>query len=221
MALIVYIAIYAGLLIFVIGCVRRIWQYASTPVHLRWELYPVPHEAPERVKHGGSYFETGDWWTKPQHSNHIGELRVMIPEILFMKGLWEFNRRLWLPSFLFHFGLYLLIGAIVLVGLGAGFPLLAPSLASERFLDRHRGRVSHHGVRGRDDLGRGRDSSVSAPRHRSGAEELHQTRRLLQSCLLYYRLRPAWPPVTSCARRKVRGWATWRAGCCASTARFP
>jgi nitrate reductase gamma subunit len=130
MALIVYIAIYAGLLIFVIGCVRRIWQYASTPVHLRWELYPVPHEAPERVKHGGSYFETGDWWTKPQHSNHIGELRVMIPEILFLKGLWEFNRRLWLPSFLFHFGLYLLIGAIVLVGLGAGFPLLAPSLAT-------------------------------------------------------------------------------------------
>jgi nitrate reductase gamma subunit len=133
MTLILYIAIYAGLLIFLIGCVRRVWQYASTPVHLRWELYPVPHEAPERVAHGGSYFETGDWWTKPQHSNHIGELRVMIPEMLFLKGLWEFNRRLWVPSFLFHFGLYLLIGAIVLVGFGAGFPLLAPSLATSGF----------------------------------------------------------------------------------------
>src|ERR1017187_11030341 len=93
MALFVYIAICAGLLLFLIGCVRRVWQYASTPIHLRWELYPVPHEAPDRVAHGGSYFETGDWWTKPQHSNHIGELRVMIPEMLFLKGLWEFNRR--------------------------------------------------------------------------------------------------------------------------------
>jgi nitrate reductase gamma subunit len=133
MTLTVYIAIYAGLLIFLIGCVRRILQYARTPVHLRWELYPVPHEAPERVAHGGSYFETGDWWTKPQHSNHVGELRVMIPEMLFLKGLWEFNRRLWVPSFLFHFGLYLLIGAIALVGFGAGFPLLAPSLATSGF----------------------------------------------------------------------------------------
>jgi nitrate reductase gamma subunit len=129
MTLTVYIAIYAGLLIFFVGCVRRIWQYARTPIHLRWELYPVPHEEPSRVAHGGSYFETGDWWTKPRHSNRIGELRVMIPEMLFLKGLWEFNRRLWIPSFLFHFGLYLLIGAVVLVAFGAGLPFLTPSLA--------------------------------------------------------------------------------------------
>jgi nitrate reductase gamma subunit len=133
MTLIVYLAIYAGLLIFLIGCVRRILQYARTPMHLRWELYPVPHEEPSRVEHGGSYFETGDWWTKPSHSNRIGELRVMIPEMLFLKGLWEFNRRLWVPSFLFHFGLYLLIGAVVLVAFGAGLPLLAPSLAGSSF----------------------------------------------------------------------------------------
>ncbi len=130
---ILYIAIYAGLLIFLIGCVRRILEYARTPVHLRWELYPVPHEDPDRVAHGGSYFETGDWWSKPRHSNRTGELRVMIPEMLFLKGLWEFNRRLWVPSFLFHFGLYLLIGTAVLVTLGAGLPVLAPSLAGSGF----------------------------------------------------------------------------------------
>ena len=130
---ILYIAIYAGLLIFLVGCVRRILQYARTPIHLRWELYPVPHEEASRVAHGGSYFETGDWWLKPHHSNRIGELRVMIPEMLFLKGLWEFNRRLWVPSFLFHFGLYLLIGAVVLVALGAGLPLLMPSLAGSSF----------------------------------------------------------------------------------------
>ncbi len=36
----------------------------------------------------------------------------MIEEILFLKSLREFNRRLWLPSFLFHFGLYLVIAAV-------------------------------------------------------------------------------------------------------------
>ncbi|HKM80511.1 MAG TPA: respiratory nitrate reductase subunit gamma [Candidatus Acidoferrum sp.] len=130
MTLTVYVAIYAGLLLFLFGCVRRIWQYARTPVHLRWELYPVPHEEPDRVAHGGSYFETSDWASKPRHANRIGELRVMIPEMLFLKGLWEFNRRLWVPSFLFHFGLYLLIGTAVLIAFGAGVPILVPSLAS-------------------------------------------------------------------------------------------
>jgi len=129
MTIVVYAAICLGLAIFIIGCVGRAVQYAKLPIHLRWEVYPVPHEEPSRVAHGGSYFEDSDWWTKPRHRNLGGELRVMIPEILFLKGLWEFNRRLWLPSFLFHFGLYLLIGTAVLVGIGSGLPLLVPSLA--------------------------------------------------------------------------------------------
>lgn len=129
----VYFAICAGLLVFVAGCVRRALQYAKMPIHLRWEVYPVPHEEPSRAAHGGSYFEDGDWWTKPRHSNLAGELRVMIPEILFLKGLWEFNRRLWLPSFLFHFGLYLLIGTAALVAIGGGLPVLVPSVASGGF----------------------------------------------------------------------------------------
>lgn len=124
----VYGVIYAGLLVFLAGCVRRVIEYANKPIHLRWEVYPVPHEEAKRAAHGGSYFETGDWWTKPRHSNRIGELRVMVPEILFLKGLWEFNRRLWLSSFLFHFGLYLLIGTVVLVAITSGLVLVEPSM---------------------------------------------------------------------------------------------
>ena len=45
----------------------------------------------------------------------------MIPEMLLLKGLWEFNRKLWYRSFPFHFGLYILIGAAILSGLGAIF----------------------------------------------------------------------------------------------------
>ena len=115
MTVAVYGGIYLGLMIFLIGCVRRVIQYARAPIHLRWELYPVPHEEPGRVAHGGSYFESSDWWTQPRHFNWRGELRAMVPEILFLKGLWEFNRRLWYASFLFHFGLYCTIASVVLV----------------------------------------------------------------------------------------------------------
>jgi len=114
-----YIAIYAGLLIFLAGCMRRIVQYARTPLHLRWELYPLPHEHPYRAAYGGSYFETQEWWRRPQVRNRRGEISVMVEEVVFLKGLRQFNRRLWLPSFLFHAGLYLTIGAIALMLAGA------------------------------------------------------------------------------------------------------
>jgi nitrate reductase gamma subunit len=114
MTLFVYLAIYSGVAIFLAGCFRRILEYARLPVHLRWELYPVPHEAPDRVEHGGSYFESGQWWLRPQTVHHRGELLAMFREIVFLKALREFNRRLWLPSFFFHSGLYLAVVAISL-----------------------------------------------------------------------------------------------------------
>ena len=126
MTAIVFVAVYAGALIFVAGCIRRVVQYARTPIHLRWELYPVPHEEPSRVAHGGSYFEEDNWWTRPQHFSLSGELAAMIPEMLFLKALWEFNRRLWYASFLFHFGLYLVIGSALLLAITAAFGLLVP-----------------------------------------------------------------------------------------------
>jgi nitrate reductase gamma subunit len=115
MTAVVYATIYAGALAFLIGCVARAVQYARLPAHLRWELYPVPHEAPERVAHGGSRYEETDWWKRPVGFNLLGELKFMVPEMLFMKGLWEFNRKLWYRSFPFHFGLYLVIGSVSLL----------------------------------------------------------------------------------------------------------
>jgi len=124
----VYALAYAALVFFLVACVTRGLMYARMPVHLRWELYPVPHEDPRRVKHGGSYFEDVDWWTRPAHFNIWGELRFMIPEILFLKGLWEFNRKLWWRSFPFHFGLYLLITTILLLLMGATLEILVPAV---------------------------------------------------------------------------------------------
>ena len=60
----VQILLYVAVVVFVLATVLRIKKYATTPIHLRWELYPVSHEA-EKKKYGGSYFEEVEWWKKP------------------------------------------------------------------------------------------------------------------------------------------------------------
>jgi nitrate reductase gamma subunit len=130
MTAVTYVAVYASLVVFAAGSLWRILQYSRTPLHLRWELYPVPHEEPSRAAHGGSYFENSDWYNHSHKFNMRGELGAMLPEMLFLKGLWESNRGLWFTSFPFHFGLYLSITTTVLLGLTAGLRQAAPGLAT-------------------------------------------------------------------------------------------
>lgn len=47
--IVMYVAIYLGGLVFTLGSILRAVQYARTPYHLRWELYPVPHEEAQRA----------------------------------------------------------------------------------------------------------------------------------------------------------------------------
>ena len=95
--LVLYCLLYAGGIVFLAGCVVRAVRYARQPIHLRWEIYPVPR-------------------------GRSGELRIMVPEILFLKGLWEFNRSMWYVSYPFHLGLYLVIASMVLVAVAAAAP---------------------------------------------------------------------------------------------------
>ncbi len=106
-----HLLVYFALLVFLAAVIARMVRIARLPIHLRWELYPVPHEK-GRAHYGGSILEEVDWWTKPRKVNRVGELSVMIPEIIFLKGVWEHNRPLWFGSFTLHFGLYLLIGEL-------------------------------------------------------------------------------------------------------------
>lgn len=108
---------YVAVAVFLGGIAGRAWRLARLPLHLRWELYPVAHER-DKADYGGSYLEEPDWWTRPRKRSLLGELRVMIPEILLLAGVWEHNRRHWARSFPFHFGLYLLAGLIVLLVAG-------------------------------------------------------------------------------------------------------
>lgn len=115
---VLHILAYAAAAVFVIVVAIRTIRLATTPTHLRWELYPVAHEK-GKVSYGGSYLEEKDWWTKPRKKSMLGELKVMIPEILLLKGVWEHHRSMWLWSFPMHFGLYLVIGCAVLVVISA------------------------------------------------------------------------------------------------------
>ena len=119
MSQIVYVLTYLALAVFIVGVLKRIAAYRKNPQHLRWELYPVPHEGGGKASYGGSYLEEVDWWQKPRETSRIGELSVMVPEMLLLKALWEHNRSLWLVSFPFHFGLYLTFGLVVLLVIGA------------------------------------------------------------------------------------------------------
>lgn len=111
------IAIYASLGIFVVAVIVRVLRYRLTPIHMRWELYPVAHEK-GRHHYGGSRFEELDWWTKKAEKDRFNELWEMMQEILLLKGVWKNNRSLWCFSFPFHVGLYL--GALWLVVLVVG-----------------------------------------------------------------------------------------------------
>ena len=105
---------YLSVLVFVVGLLARAIRYLRMPIHLRWELYPVPHEKKE-----GSYFEEVDWWKKPRKKHYVNQLMFMAVEILFVRALYHHNRRMWYASFPFHFGLYLVIGWLALLFLGA------------------------------------------------------------------------------------------------------
>jgi nitrate reductase gamma subunit len=112
--------------VFLAAIVWRAVKIKRLPMHVRWELYPVAHEK-GKADYGGSYLEELDWWTKPREPSLIGELKVMLPEIFLLKGVWENNRKHWFRSFPFHFGLYLLAGLVAL--------LLAGGIAAKLGMD--------------------------------------------------------------------------------------
>ncbi len=114
-----HLVTYAAIIAFLLAVVIRFIRINSMPMHLRWELYPVAHEPGAKARYGGSHLEEIDWWTKPKESSRINEMRYMIPEMLFLVALFEHNRKLWLRSFPFHFGLYLLSGTIGFIFFGA------------------------------------------------------------------------------------------------------
>lgn len=111
-----YILAYVSVIVFIFLAILKIWDFLkASPLHIRWELYPVPHEGPKRGAYGGSYMEETDWWTKPRHFDHWMDIKSMALEIFCLQSTYEHKPKLWLCSYPFHMGLYLLMGGSMLV----------------------------------------------------------------------------------------------------------
>lgn len=113
---------YAAVIVFIVASLSKIIKVAKMPVHLRWELYPVPHEK-GRAHYGGSKLEENEWWKKEHKKDRFNEWKEMGKEIVFLKAVWEFNRSLWIGTFPFHLGLYMMITNMVLLFIGGIFQL--------------------------------------------------------------------------------------------------
>lgn len=105
--------IIGSIVVFILILAYRIIRIASLPVHLRWELAPIPHER-DRSKYGGSYLEVYEWWQKPRKKSLTAVIKYMAVEILLLRAIWKHNRALWPLSLTFHAGIYLVILAILL-----------------------------------------------------------------------------------------------------------
>ncbi len=103
----------------------RTWAIIRLPLHLRWELAPIPHEK-GKGRYGGSYLEEYEWWTKPRHRSHLSPMIYMAKEILLLRGVWEHNRGLWPLAFSLHMGIYLTAGMLLLL-LASAVLSLVPS----------------------------------------------------------------------------------------------
>ena len=114
---VLFVLPYLSVLVFAVAVVLRWAKFVRMPLHLRWEIYPVAHEAGSAP--GGSAFERVNAWQSERNGSHLGELGVMLPEILLLKGVRDHNRGLWLRSYPFHLGLYLLCGFATLLLAGA------------------------------------------------------------------------------------------------------
>lgn len=105
---------YFTITIFIVGLFYVWFKWSSKPLHLRWELYPVPHE-PGRTHYGGSYMEEVDWTSRRPGKSLIEELKEMLKEMLFLKRVYTYNRPLWYITFLFHGGIYFILVWFVLL----------------------------------------------------------------------------------------------------------
>lgn len=111
-----YLLAYVAVLGFICLAFLKMRDFVKdSPLHIRWELYPVPHEGPKKAAYGGSYMEESNWWTKPRHVDHWMDIKAMLMEIIFLEATYKNNPKLWARSYPFHMGLYLLMGGTIVL----------------------------------------------------------------------------------------------------------
>ncbi len=107
----------------IIAYAVKVSKIARMPLHLRWELYPVVGE--KGYRHGGSYFEELDWWTKRRHKSRIRGILYLLKNYLFFGEYFRRNKGYWLGLYPWHIGFYLIVLFHVLCFAGALAAVLA------------------------------------------------------------------------------------------------
>jgi nitrate reductase gamma subunit len=105
---ILLVATYVAYVFITASYARKVWKVARMPVHLRWELYPIPFG--KGHEYGGSYFEEVEWWTKPQPKSRIQGALHLAKKYLFFGGYFKLKRDYWVSLYPWHVGFYLLMG---------------------------------------------------------------------------------------------------------------
>ncbi|MBN1609107.1 MAG: respiratory nitrate reductase subunit gamma [Polyangiaceae bacterium] len=148
MAAMPYLLCYVAFSVFAIAVVARIVLWSRLPMHVRWELYPIPRGLSEKACCGGSFMEQSDWWTKPRRRSTWGQLKTVLVELVFLAAVRQHNRALWIRTFPFHFGLCL-AGASAGLALSSGaLQAWFPGLVSARTGEALRTVVAAVGVMG-------------------------------------------------------------------------
>jgi nitrate reductase gamma subunit len=99
--------------------VYKIVRIARLPLNVRWEVYPVPHEAKEKRRYGGSYMEDMDWATKARTSSPLAAFLEIAVEVTTLKRVKEHNGYgIWPLSLAMHWGFYLYFGWLLLLVAG-------------------------------------------------------------------------------------------------------
>jgi nitrate reductase gamma subunit len=111
------IATYISYLLIIALYTVKVMKVARTPIHLRWELYPVIHE--KGHKYGGSYFEELEWWTKPRQKSKIRGIIYLLKNYLFFGEYFRRTRGYWFGLYPWHVGFYLIVGFHIMSFFGA------------------------------------------------------------------------------------------------------
>ncbi len=102
-----YIATYVSFFLVIALYSYKIWKVAKLPFHLRWELYPVPHE--KAYKYGGSYLEEPEWWTKTHERSYLRRIIYMFKRYFLLDGYFDRSKGYWFSLYPWHIGFYLIV----------------------------------------------------------------------------------------------------------------
>jgi nitrate reductase gamma subunit len=95
----------------------KIVKFLKLPRHIRWDLYPIPHE--ENYLYGGSYYEKQEWWNRPRRRRRMRDFLSLLKDNFLLDRYYTGNRTYWLALYPWHLGFILIISFHIFCFLGA------------------------------------------------------------------------------------------------------